>query len=917
MATELFDPASIDAAVNDAFGVKPPKQPPPKQQPAPLRTNNPGALMPGGKMAQYGSMEEGLQALDRNLQSYGKQGINTLAGVINKWSPGNAPGNTPQATQNYINHVAKVTGLKPDQPIDLSNPLVRLQLTAGITQFESGPGAIYGTPPRQAQTAKPPSLPPSMQSPPRAEANIPRLEVSGVSDESMAAMRAAEKTPSQLTVEDLMKPEAIDAAVAEAFNTPPPPTTFEKIASAVGEKVRSLLRSSAALADTLYSPVPGLAGMVTYAGARAAGETEEQAAARQASVVGTLEKPVGKAAGVTETPEYKGEASQRLMEFIGENVAKGADWISEKTGIPKGDVEYYLELGMTAAPFSRTGQRVGQAVGTEAGYAAEAALTGARAVTPQVIQRPIARAAEAVAPGTTRPPAATRLGQLTPEDSIRAQLGYGPADQTVPNVVSNTRGSVGAMGVPDTTIINQALQNASPQLRQAVSNIPVDKANTPAIMRMIEADSLYVPMQLTEGMATGSLKYLSEEKNLRAKYPEIANRIQELNQQLIDNFAATRERTAPDVYSTSKMEASQGIIDAYKALDAQKDAAINGAFTKLRDAAGGNLPIDAPTLLKNIDATLSKELLLTDGRAISQYRELRNKAKSGEMTFDEYLAMRRNLSRLSAEAKDGNTRQAARLMVQELDKLPLTQEVANLKPLADEARNLARQRFDALKKDPAYKAAVNDTVPADKYLDKFVIGGVNKNINTMIDTFGRDSPAHQHMKAGTLYWLKDQARIVNDRGNFSEAGFKKGLKKLDDVKNFQTIFDPETQLQLRTMDNVAHYVKFQPEGHWINNSNTWTNLKAYGAKGLEGLGNLAGLKAFGGIPVGTIVRQKAVEAAEKKRVKKALQLGAGATLEEVSRQGARPSQPSTRRGEPTSSNEPLPPGGGRREPTLD
>jgi hypothetical protein len=324
------------------------------------------------------------------------------------------------------------------------------------------------------------------------------------------------------------------------------------------------------------------------------------------------------------------------------------------------------------------------------------------------------------------------------------------------------------------------------------------------------------------------------------------------------------------------------------------------------------LPIDAQALLKNIDGTLSKELLLTDGRGISQYKELRTKAKAGQMTFDEYLAMRRNLSRLSAEAKDGNTRQAARLMVQELDKLPLTQETAALKPLADEARNLARQRFAAMKADPAYKAAVNDTVPADKYLDKFVIGGVNKNINTMIDTLGRDSPAHQHMKAGTLYWLKDQARIINDRGNFSEAGFKKGLNKLDSVKNFQAIFDPDTQLQLRTMDNVAHYVKFQPEGHWINNSNTWTNLKAYGAKGLEGVGNIVGLKAFGGIPVGTIVRQKAVEAAEKKRVKKALEPGAGATLDEVSRKG----QPA-RRGEPFMTNEPLPPGGGRREPTLD
>lgn len=864
MATDLFDPAKIDAAVGEAFGTRmPTRQPSSPQRPAGVVTDelldrlrrvesgkDPLAVNKETKaMGPYQFLPETVQMLHRQGVKFNpfdekesREAARTYLGQLVQRHNGNIELALKDyggfVTKDPTKYVQKVTGAEP---------------TAG----RAAPAAALAAP--------------------------------------------AASTPGQLTVEDLMKPEAINAAVTEAFSAPAAPTKTEKATGAVANKVRSLLRSGAALADTLYSPVPAVAGMVTYAGARAAGQTPEQAGETQAKVTGALERPIGKAAGVTETPEYKGEVTQRLMDFIGENVSKGADWISKQTGMAKPEVEYYMNLGMVAAPgagkaVSKT--KPGQVVSREVGYVTEAAkqaggkvVEGVSQVTPAPVRNVVRGTVEAIAPGATKPPTVSRFGQLTPEDSIRAQLGYGPADQTFPKVVSNTRGSVGAMGVPDTTIINQALQNASPQLRQAVSNIPVDKANTPAIMRMIEADSLYVPMQLTEGMATGSLKYLSEEKNLRAKYPEIANRIQELNQQLIDNFAATRERTAPDVFSTSKMEASQGIIDAYKVLDAQKDAAINGAYTKLRDAAGGNLPIDAPTLLKNIDATLSKELLLTDGRGISQYRELANKAKTGQMTFDEYLAMRRNLSRLSAEAKDGNARQAARLMVQELDKLPLTQEVANLKPLADEARNLARQRFDALKKDPAYKAAVNDTVPADKYLDKFVIGGVNKNINTMIKTLGRDSPAHQHIKAGTLYWLQQQAKIINDRGNFSEAGFKNALNKLDSVKNFQTIFDPETQLQLRTMDNVAHYVKFQPEGHWINNSGTWVNLKAYGAKGLEGLGNIAGLKFVGGVPVGTIVRQKIAESAEKKRVQKALQPGAGARLEDISRQGQR--QPPT------------------------
>ena len=133
----MFDATQIDDAVSEAFGTKvksaPAPQPKPQSTtPAPIRTNNPGALMPGGKLAEYPTMEEGLAALDRNLASYGKKGINTLSGVISTWAPP-----SQNDTNAYIAHVAKVTGLDPNQQIDLSNPLVRHQISAGITDRKS------------------------------------------------------------------------------------------------------------------------------------------------------------------------------------------------------------------------------------------------------------------------------------------------------------------------------------------------------------------------------------------------------------------------------------------------------------------------------------------------------------------------------------------------------------------------------------------------------------------------------------------------------------------------------------------------------------------------------------------------------------------------------------------------------------
>jgi hypothetical protein len=103
--------------------------------------NNPGNLKPGGKFAQYPDMQTGLAALDNNLQSYGKSGINTVEGVINKW----APPSDNNDTKSYIQDVQTRLGLKPGQKIDLSNPLQRQALSTAIALHENGPSGVFGS----------------------------------------------------------------------------------------------------------------------------------------------------------------------------------------------------------------------------------------------------------------------------------------------------------------------------------------------------------------------------------------------------------------------------------------------------------------------------------------------------------------------------------------------------------------------------------------------------------------------------------------------------------------------------------------------------------------------------------------------------------------------------------------------------
>jgi len=843
MTVEFLDPAQIEAAVGDAFGMKRKPAPAPAaapKTPAPIRTNNPGALMPGGKLAEFGSMEEGLAALDKNLKGYKKRGINTLEGVISTWAPPNE-----NDTKAYIAHVARVTGLDPKQQIDLDSPLVRQQLAAGITQMESGRKAVFG---HQGSAAAPGAAP--------------------------AAAPAGKAPEGQLTMDDLMNPDAINAAVTDAFGEKPKPG---KVAS----KVTGILRGSAALADTIYGVVPGVAGMATYAGARAVGQSPEEAAATQAKVSGAIEKPFGKAFGITETPEYKGEATQQLMNFIGENVGKGADWISKQTGMPKQDVEYYMNLGMTTAPFSKT-------VRTEAGLATQAVkqaggkvVSAVADVTPAPVRRAVTGTVEAIAPGTTKAPARAPTLGVPGQPTVP---GMPVPPQAVPPA---GRASVGAAGVPDATIVRQALTSATPEFQQLYGNMPLDKVNTPVVLRHLEADSLPVPVRLTKGQSTGDVVQLSKEQNLRGSQPDFARRFNEQNKQLVDNVPLIRERAAPDVYATKTIESSQAIIDAYKALDDTRSADISKAYKALEDAAGGEFPVDGVTLVKNAEAGLAKKLK-SDFLSPAIKNQL-DRFKNGEpMTFEQFEAMRTNLAaeiRKAERSGDGNAAMAASIVRDALEGLPLKAEAQNFKGLADTARGLAKARFDALKKDPAYKAAVDDAVPADKYFDKFVVNGVNKNINTMVDTLGRDSAAHQHMKAGTINWLSDKAGIVDGKGNFSQFNYNKAVKKLDDVNNFGAIFDLESQLQLRTLGNVAAYTQFQPRGSFVNNSNTLVGYLANkAAGGAEQVGNVIGLKTVG-YPLGSEARRVIRTSRERKEAAEALKPGAGSTLDEISKKG--------------------------------
>ncbi len=113
----------------------------PAVTPSGVNQFNVGNVRPVGSSTgfqQPSSYQEGLQIMDKNLEAYGKKGINTLAGVMNRWAPP-----SENDTPALIAAAAKRLGIKPDQPIDLSNPVQRQAIGTAIMLQEKGPSGIF------------------------------------------------------------------------------------------------------------------------------------------------------------------------------------------------------------------------------------------------------------------------------------------------------------------------------------------------------------------------------------------------------------------------------------------------------------------------------------------------------------------------------------------------------------------------------------------------------------------------------------------------------------------------------------------------------------------------------------------------------------------------------------------------------
>jgi hypothetical protein len=582
-------------------------------------------------------------------------------------------------------------------------------------------------------------------------------------------------------------------------------------------------------------------------------------------------KWVPDSAPIASPSEKSGEADTRTW-------AQRAD--EKLTGA--GEAALTLATGAVAAPIAAaaglfrgfTGGHYGTQEGTREAQARAAE------VQQSLTYQPRGEVGQEIVGGISKALDASKLGGLGPPEMVAlSSVMAGPKMLPKPApsrpVGAPQMASAGASAASTAQQVEAMVSRASPELQAVVKKIGPAKVNPEVLERHIEAESLPVPMQLTRGQATQDTGLLSTEQNLRGKHEQIRNRFADQNTKLIENTNAIRENAAPDVYATTNPEIGQMVIDSYAAKDAAANAKISAAYKALTDANGGAFPLDGVAFVDAADKALHKELLFDHVSA--SYRKTLDRLRDGQsMTFENFESLRTNLARTMRSSADGNEKAAAGVIRQALEDLPMPAGAEHLKPLADAARSLAKERFAAIKKDPAYKAVVDGTASADKFIEKYLIKADLKNVETMKGNL--DGTAQQALAAGTMNHLKRNAGIIENSGNFSQAGYNKALEAIR--SKLGVIFQPTERQQVEALGRVARYTQAQPRGSFVNNSNTLTAAVAERAKGAA---EVAANMAVPGAEIGTRGRRVASRFAEKNELNKTLQSGAGIRLKDIAK----------------------------------
>jgi hypothetical protein len=617
----------------------------------------------------------------------------------------------------------------------------------------------------------------------------------------------------------------------------PPESKTKRSANKYLRRIQDLGASTASLADTTLGAAGPLTGYVTQAFVRPF-TSPQQAQQIGQQTTELFDKPFGKLFGVTEDPAYKGELTQQVMTFVGENVSKGADWIYQNQkaiglNLPKQDIEHMVNTLTFAAPaaLAKPVAAVVKPVVKEAQLIAGAA----KPFVPKSVQNVVGATVEAIAPGTTsyKP---SKVGGLTPQemqaqfearggnlkqnaDELNKAYEQQKASTTeAPSVqqpILDTNGQV--IGSADLGTAKPTRPNSEYKpLEYAENGLPLDEqfARAKAVQRVL-GDDHAADLSALEGKGKERATNYQTSKSDTPLGNYLAERFKD-EQKRLQTFADQQAQKTGGIVGldeSAKYKRGEAILDPLKKLEDYFDTQTNKLY-KERDLIAKDIPVQTKNILdilKDESLTLANtETIGLSNIAKARMRQLKMIDKDGNLlpTDAKTAENFRKFINENYDRKNANLHRALKAAVDE----DVLAGLDTNTPIYKTARSLVELRKNTLDNPKGISAILDESGPnnINRRVDKEKISQNIANMSVdqfthVIDTLKNMPPELQSAGAQALANIKSQFA-----SNISALANKpKELTKFmnDNREVMPRLFNAEEMGSFRDLHNVAHILK--------------------------------------------------------------------------------------------------------------
>jgi len=482
---------------------------------------------------------------------------------------------------------------------------------------------------------------------------------------------------------------------------------------------------------------------------------------------------------------------------------------------------------------------------------------------------------------------------ITSEPSARAfyNLGFRPLGQpnaTLDDALAIMReDSSVSMGIPRggaSPLKNEPIAENGTRMFEAGETITSRSGGamgtSPEEIRLMQAEGLPVPVQLTRGAAARDPEQLAFEKEqiFSELGGPLRRRAEENNLQALQNFDRFIDMTgaeAPDIASTGNAvikALSQGyqasknrVRVAYTEADKAGETAEMVSYNDLVNFIDQQTPTTRTSLAPILQSTLEKLRMedpagsgLISIRALEDVRKSINKAVQPGTPNSTYGNALKDLIDTATEGVGGDLYKKARqLRIDQADKFEKRAIVARL---VSNIKNMDDRR-----------------VPADRVFQSAILNESPENIQflrrTLRDLGDDGKQAWSELQGATLRHIQERATAnVNKTSEnldvISAAQLNKAVDELDKNGRLDLIFNPKMAQQVRDLRDVVQYVNTVPPGTSINTSGTARTLAAaLGEMVVTGTTTSIPLPILTGIKV---IRDQIKDAKIKKQINRSL-----------------------------------------------